>query len=387
MKQGIFFEPTKSGFGGVYLFYQGGGRYEKAGFRGISHLAEHLKCKGHDKFKREFNFLALDWNAMTGDEFVGFYCAGLEEKIAGFSARYLEAVTSYIPTKEEFESEKEIVQQELVSALSNDTLPEAYSRAKFNYYGAIGSSEDLKALSYKDFLKFYKNMYGNPTTIVFSGAGKMKKVFENLKTTVKTKAVIQKKQVIVVNKKPDEKQFSVWSNKDATTLKLFSVIQDKSLCAQYSFLFRLLGDGLYSPLYQEIRETKKLCYYLRLNLNRFEKNIKVVEFDTETEKIEEVKNSLFEILENFEKYVSKEYFADYVEKYLTEQKKFVMKGGFNYALVKYFSEDDSLFYTYAKNSPLFSYEAMKTLSDKIADKKNWESVIHKKDKIIFTDKV
>jgi len=72
----------------------------------------------------------------------------------------------------------------------------------------------------------------------------------------------------------------------------------------------MLGHGLKSPLYQEIREKKGLVYYVRCGINRLTYKSGVLQFSCETSRanVDEFQLTLKEILDNPDKYMTKERF-------------------------------------------------------------------------------
>jgi len=385
LKNGVHFEKTTTGFGGVYMFYQCGGRYEIPKFRGITHLAEHLACKGEKKYQKECVMNSFETNALTGDDHVCFYFSGIDDLTAKFVEKYL-SCRHYIPTQEEFETEKQIVIQEDQSALCNNTLSEAISRGLFNYSGAIGDIEAIKALSYDDFLGFYKKIYAKPSVVVFMGGNHMKKAYDKFGKTIEIDMVKRVRPPIKVNKEPDSSKYKIWSKKDSNSVAFLSVFKGKEKNAQLSFLMRLFGDGFYSPFYDHIRETKKLCYYIYSGIEIFDK-LRYCQVWTETSKEKEFTDELFNILGNFEKFVSKDYFDSYIEKAITDIRQVKMRGGYNLAHNKYFANDESFFNTFDETNPIFSYDVMCKLAQKVANRDSWKKMSHFKDKISFSDKI
>jgi len=384
MKKGICFEETKDGFGGIYFIYEAGGRYEKKGFRGVSHLAEHIKCKKEKIFSRELNTLCLNTNAVTGDNAVIFFCTGLEENVAKFSKKYFSCF-DFEPTEKEFEAEKLIIIQEIESLLNDYTLGVSYERGMYGYGGGGGFLEDVKSVSYKDFMSFYREMLGKPSAVVFVGDKNIKKVYSHYKNYPVLESD-RRKISFKMAEKPDESLYEAWSSKSTAMTILFSKTKEKSMPA-CQFLSMLLSDGLYSPLYRTIREEKNLVYYLGLNANSYGSG-NVFEFSTETSKLGEVKDTFFDILKNFSKYVSRQDYEDYVEKTLTMIRQMKMKkNSLKYVQKEYQIDSKDVFNVFDPKDYQFSYENMEKLCKKISDRRNWKSMTHFKKRIDFTDKI
>lgn len=385
MKKGVHFEKTTTGFGGVYMFYQCGGLYESPKFRGITHLAEHLSCKGEKKYQKEFVMNSFETNALTSDEHVCFFFSGIDELASKFVEKYL-SCRNYIPTKEEFETEKNIVIQEVQSALCDNNLYAAVNRGLFNHYGALGDIEAIKSLTYEEFIPFYEKIFAKPSVVVFMGGNHMKKAYDKFSGTIEIETSEKKKNQLKANKTPDESKYKIWSNKDSNSVAFLSLFRGKANNAQLSFLMRLFGDGFYSPFYDHIRETKKLCYYIWSGVEILGK-LRSFQIWTETSKEKDFTDELFNVLRNFEKYISKDYFDSYVKKATTDMLQIRMRGGYNLAQNKYYGDECSFFNTFNKDDPMFSYDEMKKLARKISKRASWVRMSHCKDKIEFSDKI
>src|SRR5690606_5379934 len=95
---------------------------------------------------------------------------------------------------------------------------------------------------------------------------------------------------------------------DKTSLILKSKLVDKDFYI-VDFIILMLSSGLNSPLYKMIREDKGLVYFIDCSLNK--KNDKAdIEISTLTsnKNVKEVLDSISEIFNNIEKYLTKERF-------------------------------------------------------------------------------
>lgn len=384
MKNGIYFEETNSGFGGVFVFYECGGFYEKPKFRGITHLSEHLACKSEKRFDKDIIMNGFNTNALTADDHVCFYYNGLEDLTSTFVEKYF-SCRNYIPTEEEFETEKQIVIQEVQSAFCNYTLSIAFSRGLFNYYGALGDIESIRNLNYQDFIKFYKDIYNNPSVVVFTGGKNMKKAYNRMKDKIAINTTQKKRVPINMLKTLNKDSYEIWSNKDSNSVLLFREFKTKER-SQVTFLICLLSDGFYSPFNEYLRETKKLCYYIMTYIENLGKNT-YINVWTETDKEVEFIESFFEILNNFEKFVTKDYYELYIKKLINDYRVSKIKKDYSLLYRKYIVDKDNLFNKFEPSNPLFSYNAMIKLIKKVSKRNEWKKMTHFKDKIEFTETV
>ena len=74
-----------------------------------------------------------------------------------------------------------------------------------------------------------------------------------------------------------------------------------------SFINTMLSYGLASPLYQEVREKKGLVYYVSCYLSILNKQaINVISTLTSNDNVDEVNNSIKEVLTNPDKYITQD---------------------------------------------------------------------------------
>jgi len=152
----------------IALRYHGNVLHETPGFRGVSHLCEHLKMRWlldeHEKYDR----CGMHFNAMTGTRDVFFYLSGLSRYMKHFEAEFLERVIHARPTKEEFERERKVVLAEYGNAMTS--LAGVYRinflRKKYGFCGPIGYREDLEKLTYEAFLSFLEKEFSAPDELL-----------------------------------------------------------------------------------------------------------------------------------------------------------------------------------------------------------------------------
>lgn len=168
-------QSNVKGLAGFVLYRHGGPLHEEPGFRGMSHLGEHLFARAYMRFGDEIANLGLDTNAVTHGHKIEFYAFGLESSVIEFVEEILlhgdKDVLHHIPSREDFERERNVVIQEYEGTLSDSktALWLNVARKHFSYYSAIGALQDLKAISYEDFLGFYDRTFRQFTGIAYVG--------------------------------------------------------------------------------------------------------------------------------------------------------------------------------------------------------------------------
>jgi predicted Zn-dependent peptidase len=309
--------PTE--LSGFYLVYKGSVLNEKVGIRGISHLMEHLCCKNFDHLLEEFDQNGIDWNAYTADDVVVFYFQGLEEKLSKYRDVVVDLMSKFNVTEEQFKNEKQIVIEEYENSFNEQTEchSENLFRKLFNTYGPIGELGDLKKLTYQDCLDYFEIQYKNPTMIInVSKDFKYEKVLNFSKPTEKLNKIYRylKDNDYTLQKSNEFK--------DKTSIIYLSNVVTNDFVS-VSFITDMLGLGLKSPLYIELREKRGLVYYVHCYLDKKSDASGFINISslTSNNNVNLFKETLDNLLNKPETFLTKERFDLIKDMYLTKFKK------------------------------------------------------------------
>jgi predicted Zn-dependent peptidase len=167
-----------------------GSRDEVAGKSGLAHLFEHMMFKGTKKnpqgvFDRTMESSgARDLNAFTGTDYTAYVASLPTEALETVMKMESDRMVGLALTKEQFESEREVVHNERKQVMENNPEGKMYEELqKLAYrthpYGrpVIGFAEDLDSMTTKDCEEFYRTYYApNGAVICVVGALKPEKV-------------------------------------------------------------------------------------------------------------------------------------------------------------------------------------------------------------------
>lgn len=167
-----------------------GSRDEEAGKSGLAHLFEHMMFKGTHKnpqgvFDRTMESSgARDLNAFTGTDFTAYVASLPIESIETVAALESDRMVGLALTKEQFESEREVVRNERKQVMENNPEGKMYEELmklafRKHPYGRpiIGFEEDLDRMTTTDCNDFYRTFYSpSNATICVAGALKPEKV-------------------------------------------------------------------------------------------------------------------------------------------------------------------------------------------------------------------
>lgn len=262
-----------------------GSRYETRSENGLAHFLEHMFFKGTEKrptaldISKELDGLGAEYNAFTGEEYTGYYA-----KVASKHwATALDVVSDlFLNAKleqEEIDRERGAILQEL-NMYEDMPMRRVQEHFKSLLYGDTplgwdigGPKSNIKAFMRKDFIKFLERAYVAPN-IVVGVAGKIdpklvkkeiERIFANVRVGKKpvAKKAIDKQSapaVFVQNKKVDQTQIVI----GVRTFDTFH--KDKAVL---SVLSTILGGGMSSRLFIEVRERRGLAYSIRTSNDLF----------------------------------------------------------------------------------------------------------------------
>lgn len=249
---------------------------------GISHFIEHLVFKGTKKYStlqiaKSLEYLGGELNAYTSREHTCFHTASLKGDLKTsldvLSELFFEAKID----KKDFETEKKVILQEILMAADNteeyifDTYFEDYFRGNSLGFSILGNEKTITDLNRDDVFRYYKQKY-IPNNLIISVAGNVE--HESVVNWV-DKHLGNKKTAKINQKrtKPKPKAFNRLIKRDVEQTHLLlgfpSVSYTNPNRFQAFVLNTMLGGGMTSRLYQEVREKKGLAYSIFSMLNTF----------------------------------------------------------------------------------------------------------------------
>lgn len=262
-----------------------GGRYENKEQSGISHFLEHLFFKGTKKrpsafeISRELDSLGAEYNAFTSEEYTGFYVKSAASDFLKSLDILADMFLNPIFPEKELEREKGVILEE---ANMRRDVPQVHvqTMSTGQMFGdtplgrdLVGTPEAIKAISRQDILSYRKGGYSPESTIVVVCGNpknhlwleRIERFFAHLEKSPSADfspyhANMVKDKVVQQVRKVDQTHF-VFS-----TLT-FSKTDPRRWAL--SLLTTILGGGMSSRLFSEIREKRGWAYYVRADLGAF----------------------------------------------------------------------------------------------------------------------
>ena len=307
---------SQTDLAGFYIVYEGSTNLEKPGWFGLSHLLEHLLCKNFEHLRDDFERESIDWNAYTDSNNVVFYFTGLDKYINKRKYNLMELMSEFKITKEQFEMERNIVLQEYSDYFGDQSESHMLNlnRKLFKDYDPIGLRQDLESLKFMDCMNFWELQFSNPHKIInVSPSNSFKMNIDFSTKTSDRKIEFGPYNDVILEKRND---FG-----DKASLIMISPPMEDNFNYN-TFINAMMGSGLSSPLYQEVREKRGLVYHISCGQSRNNKQgFTTITTQTSSKNVEKVFDTVRKIYKNWEKHLTEDRFQTIKESYLVKLKK------------------------------------------------------------------
>lgn len=262
-----------------------GSRYEEKKTSGISHFLEHMIFKGTEKrpttldITEAIDEIGGEYNAFTSKEYTGYYA-----KVASKHRKLIMDVVSDIflnstLNPDEIEKERGVIIEELNMYL--DT-PTAYVGSLFEQllYGdhpagwlITGTKESIKNLTRDDLLDYFQNQYVAPNTrIMVTGDVDSQKTIREIEEYFQNARDGRPKTKSPLNEVQNEPQSLIY-HKDTDQTHFCLGVRSYPLNSENYFILQvltsILGGGMSSRLFTEVREKRGLAYYVHCSSENY----------------------------------------------------------------------------------------------------------------------
>jgi predicted Zn-dependent peptidase len=261
-----------------YIMLAAGSRYERADNRGIAHFAEHMFFKGTERrpTARDISLtvdrIGGEVNAFTSKEYTGYYirCAGEQRDVA------LDVLVDMIRNSkfdsEELEREKGVILEEMNMYLDTprDFVGSVYDELLFGSnplgWETLGSKETIEAAKRETFLDYLHEWY-TPSRMVVGVAGAIGDDLiprlEELLGDVSGNGSGSPAPADI-DRSPDPRVKIMRKDSDQANVCLGVPSYPLGHPDRYALqlLGTVLGTGMSSRLFLEVRERRGLAYYV-----------------------------------------------------------------------------------------------------------------------------
>jgi len=262
-----------------------GSRYETRKNNGISHFLEHMAFKGTEKRPSAMEISSLidgiggEFNAFTSKEITGYYVKAAANHVELCLNLISDMLQHSKLAQEEIDKERGVILEEI--NLYEDTpsrnISDIYERLLYGDtplgWDTAGLKEVIKSINREDFISYLQSLYSadNMTVVVAGGINPQKieeiveKYFGQMKSfdILRNSKVIdeQAKQAIMLKQKQTEQVH--------LAIGFRTVGIDSPERYPLSVLSAILGGGMSSRLFHEVRERRGLAYYVRTSSDQY----------------------------------------------------------------------------------------------------------------------
>lgn len=269
----------------VLVMAKAGSRYEKKDNNGISHFLEHMAFKGTKKRPSAIQISTLidgiggEFNAFTGKEATGYYIKSSSNHIDLSLDVLSDMLTNSLLNKKEIDKERGVILEEI--NLYEDTparkIGDIYERLLYKDtpmgWDIAGEKAVIKSIQRQDFLKYMSSLYSasNITVVVAGGIdpvkardlvekyfGKMSKF--DILPYIKVVENQEKPEVFIKHKQTEQAHIA---------LGVRTVPLEDPDHYPLGVLAAVLGGGMSSRLFHEVREKRGLAYYVRSSSDHY----------------------------------------------------------------------------------------------------------------------
>ncbi len=263
----------------VMVLVGAGSRYETEHNNGASHFLEHMAFKGTQKRPSAMDISSLidgiggEFNAFTGKETTGYYIKSSADKVEISLDVLSDMLMNSLFEPKEIEKEKGVIIEEI--NLYEDTparkIGDVYESLLYGDTPMgwdIGGRKDvIKSIKREDFSSYMESLYsaGN-MTIIIAGGVDAKKTSELVGKYFGSMSSFQTKKFVEVVESQNKPEILI-KQKNTEQVHIALGVRTVPLNNEEKYplaiLAGILGSGMSSRLFHEVREKRGLGYYIR----------------------------------------------------------------------------------------------------------------------------
>ena len=276
-----------------------GAQYETVNIKGISHFIEHLVFKGTkkrkvDEISREIESKGGIINAFTGEEITCFWNKMPSKYFSLGADISRDLIINPLFEKEPLERERKVILEEIKMYNDNpssfvlEKIKGMLYKSPFNM-SIAGTINTVSGLSREKVVELYNSIYST-NNMIFSVVGDVRweEVLNEAKKFPKINKKIKEIDIVLSNGKNIYKRKGIDQAHEVVGFHMPKINHEKRYSAEV--FDGILGGGMSSRLFQEIREKRGLCYAIKSNLEQSKDYAyEVIYVGTTKDKIEEVK--------------------------------------------------------------------------------------------------
>lgn len=337
----VLFIPSYQPSMTVLLLVGAGSRYENEKNNGIAHFFEHMAFKGSKKYpntkiiSETIEATGGIFNAFTSKDHTGYWIKATPKHFEVMVDVLSDMIINPLLSEEEIEREKGVIVEEI--NMYEDTPQQKVSDIfETLLYGnhslgleIAGKKETVKSFNRKTFVDYMKSLYhpNNAVLVVAGGLEASNSVFSQTSSPIGgfPKSLTQKKVSALLS--IIQKKFSGWQNGEKVNFSQITYqqkepkieIRDKKTEQAHfvlgyptfgffdkrryvlSVLATIMGGGMSSRLFLEVRERRGLCYYIHTDKQLYHEIGSIITQAGIVNNLDKIKEAVSVILKEIEK--------------------------------------------------------------------------------------
>lgn len=269
----------------VFVLVGTGSKYETKDINGISHFLEHMMFKGTTKrpdklqIARELEGIGANFNAFTSKECTGYYAKASASKLDTISDVVFDIFLNSRLAAEDIDIERGVIAEE-INMIHDDPPRQVGNIFEKLLYGdqpagweISGEKEITMILKRDQFISYFNSHYVSSNTVVAVAGNinpdefkkRAEEYFKDIRRADKISKLSVKEsqtspQALIHYKKTDQTHFIVG-------FRGYNMFNQKKYAADVLAL--VLGGGMSSRLFQEVRDKRGLAYYVNTGQDNY----------------------------------------------------------------------------------------------------------------------
>lgn len=263
----------------VDMFVKAGSRNEEKNINGISHFLEHLFFKGSKRFptahalSHALDAIGAEYNANTGKEHTQYYIKAAKKHLKFIFETLIDVVQNPIFAPEEIEREKGVIVEE-INMYEDTPIRDVDDKLESLMWprhplgrNIAGTKAVVKGISRPEIIN-YKSRYYQPGNMILSvGGAYQEKLLDDLVRRYWSKQTARRvpkwQRAASWQRRPVFKLFQKPTEQYHLSLGFRSYDYNHKRNSALLVLSVLLGGGMSSRLFIEVRERRGLAYYVK----------------------------------------------------------------------------------------------------------------------------
>jgi predicted Zn-dependent peptidase len=256
----------------VGFWFDVGSRDEPSELSGTSHFLEHLLFKGTDRrtakdIANTFDAVGGDVNAFTGKEYTCYYARVLDDDVTMALDVLTDMLTASKVEPDELESERKVILEEIAmhEDAPDELVHDLFFRSMWDGHplgrSVLGTNDTVGSVKRDQVVEYWRDRY-NASNLVVAAAGHIDhaqlvdcvaQLFERTgQRTVRDSGKPRARFGVDVHKRPTEQAHIIFGKE--------GLPRDHDDRHALTVLDTVLGGGMSSRLFQEVREKRGLAY-------------------------------------------------------------------------------------------------------------------------------